>query len=488
MGKALSYSLCIILPILFTYTIQAQCPEGGITLQGQSEVDQFAIDYPDCTEITGRLNIRGGFADNQLMDLSPLSNLQTITSDLDISFCRRLRSLHGLHNLQEIEGDLLLQLNDSLINFNAFSGVSELRLIHIENCFSLENLNGLENLTRLDRLIIYNSGIKYLLDTSCLITEIFELNIRECDSLQTINGFEHLEKMFSIGFNVELCPALTKIDGFYSLDSVFSDLSISRVPNLSDINGLQNLRYIGQSIRLESLSSLTDLTGFRNVNFIGFRLRLNGLPRIKNLDGLQRLTRLSRLELTNNDSLTSLTGIQNINPTFFGGIKIESNTQLSDCSVLSVCRVLDSDLANPNLINISDNRTRWCANQREIETGCALVVVDTQIFRPELLESEPFLGNLSSQPDPILKSGVKNQTSNPIIIYPNPVEGQLYVRQLKGEIDKIELYSPVGKKVNELICKRELNVSIDCTRLPKGAYLLVAYSKDQTIKNRIVIH
>jgi len=60
---------------------QSSC--GNFLFQTQAEVNQFALDYPDCTEADGIwIEILGG--PTGITDLSALSNLATINNDLSI--------------------------------------------------------------------------------------------------------------------------------------------------------------------------------------------------------------------------------------------------------------------------------------------------------------------------------------------------------------------------------------------------------------------
>src|SRR5690606_29922257 len=54
-----------------TTSQEPQCPTGDVILYSQADVNNFATNYPNCTEITGYLSIGG----SDITDLSPLSNL-----------------------------------------------------------------------------------------------------------------------------------------------------------------------------------------------------------------------------------------------------------------------------------------------------------------------------------------------------------------------------------------------------------------------------
>jgi len=52
------FIITFIVSILFCFTIYAQCPTGDIQIESQQELDDFLIQYPNCTEISGGLRSR----------------------------------------------------------------------------------------------------------------------------------------------------------------------------------------------------------------------------------------------------------------------------------------------------------------------------------------------------------------------------------------------------------------------------------------------
>ena len=66
--------------LLFSWAVflelNAQCPPGHVQFNSQSEVDQFIIDYPNCTVISGDLYISGGITD--LMGLQNITSIERV--------------------------------------------------------------------------------------------------------------------------------------------------------------------------------------------------------------------------------------------------------------------------------------------------------------------------------------------------------------------------------------------------------------------------
>lgn len=72
------------------------------------------------------------------------------------------------------------------------------------------------------------------------------------------------------------------------------------------------------------------------------------------------------LNIVNNTSLNSLSGLENINPNSITDLSIYNNPQLSDCDIQSVCDYL---VAPAGFVDIHDN-TAGCNSQIEVEDDC----------------------------------------------------------------------------------------------------------------------
>src|SRR5690606_34312116 len=82
----------------FAFTTLSQCPTGDVNLFSQAYVNNFATNYPNCTEVSGELTIQGA----NITDLTPLSNIQSIGGYLFINNNSQLTNLDGLSNLTQI--------------------------------------------------------------------------------------------------------------------------------------------------------------------------------------------------------------------------------------------------------------------------------------------------------------------------------------------------------------------------------------------------
>ncbi|MGV3558721.1 PKD domain-containing protein [Larkinella arboricola] len=120
---------------------RAQCPPGDVVLRSQANVNQFP---PGCLNLPGGLLIRG----DDITDLSPLSNLQTIGGFLNISIIPNLGSLSGLGKLTSISGYLDISNNVQLSDISALSQLTSIGgNLTIINNPNLGSLSGLGKLT-----------------------------------------------------------------------------------------------------------------------------------------------------------------------------------------------------------------------------------------------------------------------------------------------------------------------------------------------------
>src|SRR5690554_2999108 len=93
------YQTLLLCSFLISSYSFGQCPEGGQSFYSQQDIDQFLIDYPNCTIINGYLFIR---------DLVP--------PGLGYDNVADIQNLNGLQNIQTVTGSLVIRDNPMLEN------------------------------------------------------------------------------------------------------------------------------------------------------------------------------------------------------------------------------------------------------------------------------------------------------------------------------------------------------------------------------------
>ena len=93
------------------YILQSQCPS-SLLLYSQDDVDNFPINYPNCTHLEGKVEIGG----DDITNLDGLSQLQSIGAHLSIMGNTNLISIEGLGNVTHVEHFIQIMSNPSLIS------------------------------------------------------------------------------------------------------------------------------------------------------------------------------------------------------------------------------------------------------------------------------------------------------------------------------------------------------------------------------------
>ena len=160
----LNFFTFLLLSIVFTSN--AQCPTGSFVLSTQAEVNAFAVNYPNCTQIAGNLQIGppNTALPGNITDLTPLSNITQVIGTLYIQNNGVLQNLNGL-NINNVGGNLYIggDYNDKtnlvLQDISALSSITSVGgWLTIQKNLSLTNLNGLQNLATVAHDIYINDN------------------------------------------------------------------------------------------------------------------------------------------------------------------------------------------------------------------------------------------------------------------------------------------------------------------------------------------
>ena len=392
------------------------CPPGNLFFYNQSEIDNFLIDYPNCTEtgydVTIRENISG-----------------------------EITNLLGFANLTHIGGTLSINANDNLTSLSGFENLTFIRTLSISDNDNLTNLSGLENITSIVR----------------------SLSISYNDELQSLSGLENLT---SIGENLSIAynPELTSLSGLDNLISVGWNMTINANDNLSSLSGLNSLTTVGNSVAIINNETLTSLSGLDNLITIDDYLlirnnRLSSLSGLGNLtfigsyftvkddvihtSGLDNLTTIGRyLSIHENDNLTSLSGFNSIvsigedfiirdnnnlislsdfdNLTSIGGIlNVNNNPVLDNCVVTSFCNII----ANGGT-SIFEQNSDGCNSVDEVVFGCGL---QGKIAHPIFYDLNA--NGIQEHGEPFYTRATVNVELGGFLSYGNSIHGGLNYRE-----------------------------------------------------------
>ncbi len=403
------------LTVFFYAGLFGQCPPSGdLQLQTQQQINDFQIDYPGCTQLSGYLQI-DGITSSAITDLSPLSVITSVGGTLTIEDNDLLISTFGLHNLTEI-GSIIIWENDALTSvdltnnnssFNSHVRINDnnsLSSINIGGSFStidgqhiIDNNPNLTTISGFNNFTTANDDVTALnlpnisnLNWLSSLTTSGPLSVVNCDQLTNLTGLSSLNSAHSFAVNSN--DAMTSLSGLTSLNTVDWNLGIVNCPNLTNISQLSGVSGgLMGDLSINDNASLINLSGLNNITSIGDELYIASNASLSNLDALssvtsvgdigihnnENLTDISGLlgittitgfvNIQNNTSLTSLSGLDNIEPVGITAVTLSGNDVLDFCSVQSICDWID---LNPGSANISSNST-GCNNEPEVEAGCS---------------------------------------------------------------------------------------------------------------------
>ncbi len=306
----------------------SQCPDTPITLSSQAEVDAFAINFPNCTEITNGLTISG----DDVMDLSGISQINSINGSLVIESNGMLSSLNGLESIsfQGPNQNINITNNSTLSSLEGLSGIiadpnSTIPIsIDISNNANLINLEGLETVT----------------SVSCL-------NIANNDNLSDLSGLQGLDTIL-FACVIEANDVLQNVDPLINVTGNISQIWIGGNDQLLNINGFNNVETVDFDIAIGGNNSLTSLNGLDNINFLGQVF----------------------LSINANNSLTDISAIENLVLEPSDILEIIGNSQLSICSFPNICNFIESGEGQIFI----ENNALGCSSQQEILDTCGAML------------------------------------------------------------------------------------------------------------------
>ncbi len=305
------FLILFFLPSIF---FAQNCPP-SIILESQQEIDDFIVLYPNCTEISGDVNIQGVWTTQSVYNMSDitnlngLSNITSIGGDLILTELHHLidqtglENLSGLDNLTTIGGDLRLATINYLISL---SGLENLNSIGGSLC--VHDLSSLENLSPLSNL-----------------TVVGQSTFTVAQSFDAWMG----DKYENISILIGKCESLTDISGLDQLEKLPGSLSIEKNQSLDVLEGLNNLDTIGGFLRIVDNDNLQDITSISNLSFIGFG---DYNTHINNPGDYAPFYDTISLEIIGNESLVGIPELTNLQH-LYGCLRIESNPLISSINL-----------------------------------------------------------------------------------------------------------------------------------------------------------
>ncbi|MFK7807887.1 MAG: T9SS type A sorting domain-containing protein [Saprospiraceae bacterium] len=329
--------------------------EGMQSLQSVNSSTLHITDNPNLLSLDGLNSIT--ILDELLLtnnislnDLSGLSQLTTFDKGLTIQNCESLTDFQGLENLASVpDGQFVIDDNNSLTSLNGLQNLTSVNDFFITNNPNLLSLANLNDLTAVNEsLIIFNNAV-----------------------LQNLNG---LGGVIALQRNLRLedLPVLTDLQGLSNLESVNNNFVIENIAlSIPDLSDFQSLQFIGGNLELTQ-TGFTTLNGLENIETINGRLYIQQNDVLVHMQALSNLTSIgdNLIALRFNDIITSLDGLQNIDPNSIDSLNLFSNDLLEFCSQQNICAFL----ANGGGSLIDDNLpASTCSDAVSISANCSIV-------------------------------------------------------------------------------------------------------------------
>jgi hypothetical protein len=234
MKKSLLLLLC--LPMI---GFGQNCPTIGIpSYYNCSDIAQFVVDYPNCTNLpsTLRLPYDGG----DLTNYPGLTQLDSISGSVVCDECE-ITSFAGLSALKYVGGSVRIdEPHDILTDLYGLTNLSHIGgSLTLLECGDLISTNGIANLNSVN-----------------------QVRIIECDNLVNIVGFDDIDSL-AWGLYIEE-TSLTNLNGFNNLKFI-GNLEISENPMLNNLIGLSSVLTVDGYIEIDDNISLQSLLGLDSI-------------------------------------------------------------------------------------------------------------------------------------------------------------------------------------------------------------------------------
>ncbi|WP_432412851.1 DUF7619 domain-containing protein [Rasiella sp. SM2506] len=428
----------------FAFIGFGQCPMTTIILNSQADVDSFATNYPNCTEIYSIFRINSTSTTDPITNLLGLSSIQKVRR-LEIGYNDLLVSTEGLENLLFFDdpGDLprvnvYNNSNLETIHNLCATGVGLFQL-SVSNNQNLTNLNGFSNIVESTEIFILNNDS--LLDLQGLenIAVMRELNVGQNELLQTTQGLNNVLLDPSEPGTIHIFDneVLASIPNLLGAASDIDELTLADNLLLQDLSGLNQIFSVNR-LYIENNETLTDLTPFQNINDAKTLV-------ISDNDMLQTTAGLENVEFIPSPGLPTfvnirfnniLTEIPNLTATGSNveTLYIRDNPSIQSLSGLSgvvSAEILDIDgnTLLPNLLGLE----QLDIVEKQIRIRDNAILQSTMGFDNVFIDSENFIsgGNLSILNNPMLEN-IDNLIASNSVVYSLDIQNNTSLNSLSG--------------------------------------------------------
>ncbi|TXD83816.1 hypothetical protein ESY86_07150 [Subsaximicrobium wynnwilliamsii] len=197
----------------------------------------------------------------------------------------------------------------------------------------------------------------FLLETQQDVNDFGDLNYESIDGSLVIGNSTGMSN-------------ITSLEPINNLKAVFGFLSIQNNPQLTSLSGLENLRYMchsePSSIRIINNDGLTEISAISNINYCDMMsLTLKDNNSLSNIDAFSEIRNLSQIILQSNENLIDLSAFNNLEQVRYLAL-IDGNFSNVGFNNLNTCDTLHIVSCN-NLTHV--NSLSNLTNLRVLELG-----------------------------------------------------------------------------------------------------------------------
>ena len=532
------FTLLIALTLVFqTFGFSQSCLPEGITFETQSQIDNFQVNYPNCTEIEGDVIISG----EDIFNLDELSILTSINGNLSIGSLEyggnpSLASLSGLNNLLNIGGTLLIFDNNLLTSLMGLNGLTTVEglsigfvpltsLSGLESLISIEgdleisalglltNFSGIESLTNIEGSlhISSNNSLSTLIGMESLTNIGGTIEIRNNPNLLSINSIENInpesiEHLFIhdnpllSGCHIQnICDYLSAPNGEVVIHNnalgcsnpgeiaMNCGFTMPCLPfgayfftSQADIDNFPiyfpGCTDLAGSVYIEG-DEIVNLLGLSSITSIENGLHLYHINNLASVDGLQNLSTIGEdLKIKQNESLTDLIGLNNLT-SINGWLEIYDNNSLTTLSGL--------DNINNESIEVLIISHNPLLSECDIQSICDYLAVPNGSIN--IYDNAP--GCNSQQEVEEACEAVYIYENNPkynFLIYPNPATNEIFIQSNSSiKTTDINIYNTIGQVVLQ---EKQPFDKIDISRLSRGLYFIELVSNEIRIREKLIVN
>ncbi len=343
-------------------------------------------------------------------------------------------------NLKEIIVDLFLNINrliiednDRLTNIGSFSKIIEIRECRIVGNDSLKNISfaGAEIIQISNLKVEENNSLEIIDLTNSFDFYSFSLFVSNNNKLERIR-IPKILKMYSLILaNNEQLKEI-EFDNLNVVDFI----SIDNNSSLENLNGMAKIK---ETVNLSIIQNnkLVSLKGLSNLKSIFGKLDISYNNSLVSL--FDNLINASGFSISNNPELIDISGLRNIN--ISTNISVVNNPNLSNCSILSICRSFDSNDITKYFYANNTN----CENAEMVKESCKM---------------------------------------NGEMLYPCPTRFSINFTSFTfNQPQNINIFDIYGHKIIELITSSS---EVDISALTAGTYILHVESEDVNYKKKFI--